>query len=209
MEVCFNLRTQRVLAAQDPSFEYPFFNRIFDHFRYGFEMMQNFVGCAALCMPSVVSRKSVTAAAAQQRMKKSFPLRELSQAQIKQASSMAINQHDTERREGSEQVRNRLKLKVPIDAKLGAAKLRGQFILAPEVARGAGENRLRVAAVAARAQQVVRQLHDSIQIGTRGFILLFNFAVAVEALPLQFAQSFASQILGTNSFFFVSLVSRC
>src|ERR1700678_2244682 len=141
MQLCFELRPDRVLAAQNPFFKRMFFQSAFQHLGDKFEMLPRLIGDSAFGVPSIVAREAVAAAAAaRKRMKKSLALVQLAQAQVKQPCPLAIHENNSEAGECSQQVRQRLEMKVPVNQKLRPSQLRGKIILAPKTLRRAGKD---------------------------------------------------------------------
>jgi hypothetical protein len=199
VQLRLEVRPVRILAAENPFFEHTFIQRIFDDLGHEFEVVAGFVGDAALGVAGVVAGEAIAAAAAGCGMEEAFALGEFAEAEIEEARAMAIDQHDAEAGEGSQQVGERLQVKVAVDEELSAAELRGQVVFAPEVLRRVGEYGFGMGAVAAHAEKIMGKLEDAVEIGAGGFAL---------ALTLNGTQSFAGQVFGENRFFFVSFVAR-
>ncbi len=167
-------------------------------------MVEGIVGDAALGVACIVAAEAVATAAAGQGMEEIHTFGEFAQAQIEQASAMAIDEDDAEAGKCSQQLGEGLEVEMPIDDELGGAQLRRQIVLTPETLRRAGEYRLGARAVASHAvaAQIMRQAHDAVKIGAGRLNLIFT-----RAFSFQLAQSFPRQIFGKDRFFLVSFVA--
>jgi hypothetical protein len=107
---------------------------------------------------------------------------------IEETGAMAIKQHYAEAGECSQQLGQRLEIKMAAYEKLRAAGLGGKIVLAPEVLGGAGEDGFAVRAI---APQILRQAHDAVNIGA-GRLAFFSIILI---LALQLAKRLAGQVL--------------
>ena len=105
-------------------------------------------------------------------MNEIFALSQFAKAKIEDAGSMAVDKHHAQQRRSSEQVRERLEVKMPIDEELSAAEGRGQFVFAPDILIRAGEHGLGVSAVAA---QFGGQPDDAFDVGASAVLFRFWF----------------------------------
>src|SRR6202041_209466 len=103
MQLRFQHRTVNVLASQDPLIEDATFERILEYLGNSFEMLADFIVDATLGMTAVVTRITVTAAFARERLKQAFALGQFSQAKIEHASPMPIDQYDAQAWERAQQ----------------------------------------------------------------------------------------------------------
>ena len=112
-------------------------------------------------------------------------------AQVEEASTLAIDQGDTQHGLGAEQRSQRLQVEAPVHEQLRCGQIRGQIKLAPQFFRAGGEHGFGFRLVAV---QVAGDFEDAVEIGARA---------AVFTLLLSFAHGLAHQVLGENAFFFV------
>lgn len=150
MQLRFQQRTVNVLASQDPFIEDAVFERFLQYLGDSFEMLANFIVDAALRVAAVVSGIAVTAALARERLKQTFAFGQFPQAKIEHASPVPVDQYDAEAWGRTQQMGQRLQMKMPVDHQFGARQLRGQIIFPPEILPGASEHGLRVGAIAAQ-----------------------------------------------------------
>ncbi len=109
---------------------------------------------------------------------------------------MAVEQNDGQAREGAEQLRQGLEPEVTVGVEFGGAQLRRQIVLAPEILRRAGEDRLGANAIGA---PLVGQADHALQIRAGG---------VGAALGFQPSKRLASQVFGDDGVFLMRLVPR-
>jgi hypothetical protein len=121
MQLRFELRPVRFLAAQNPIFERALFQSVLKELGDELEMLAGLIGDAAFGVASIVTGEAVPTSAAGKGMKESFALVQLAQAQIEHASAMTIHEDDAKTGECSQQLRDRLQMEMAIDKELRPA----------------------------------------------------------------------------------------
>src|ERR1039458_10061954 len=87
---------------------------------------------AAFGVPTIISGEAVAAAAAGKWMKKSFAFGQFAQAQVEQATPLAVDENDAQAGECSQQLGQGFQIEMPVQQKLCAAELGRKIILTTE-----------------------------------------------------------------------------
>ena len=132
-----------------------------------FEMLQRFLGDAPFCMAALVAVVAVAGGIAREHMDDGSAFAQVIQAKIEHPGALAVDHGDAERGLRSQQSRQRFQLKARLEKNSGGSKTRRQFVLLPEIVRGAGKDRLPPGVAA----QVRGQVEHAVQVGVKRSIL--------------------------------------
>jgi len=92
------------------------------------------------------------------------------QAKIKEASALAVDHGNAQRRLRSEQSCQRLQVKPRLEINVGGYEMRGQFVLLPEILSGAAKD----CSSPGTAAQVRGQIEDAVEVGMKGSVLALS-----------------------------------
>src|ERR1700724_59172 len=110
----------------------PFGNRL--------EVLERFLGDAALGMAGFVAVVAVTRSAAREHVDNGPVFAQDVKAKIKETGALAVDHHNAERGLGSQQSCQRLQLKLRVEINLSGSEMRREFVFLPEILSGAGED---------------------------------------------------------------------
>ncbi len=167
MKVRFELGPVGILASDNEPLPDAFLEVGAQPFCNSLEMLQRFLGHASLGMSGFVAVEAVARSVAREHVDNGSAFAQVVEPQVEDTGTLAVDHGDAERGLRSQQGGQRFQLKTRLKINVRASQLRRQFVLLPEILRGAGEDGLSPGVAA----QVRGQIEDAIEVGVKRSVL--------------------------------------
>src|ERR1035438_556036 len=132
-----------------------------------FEVLERFLGYTAFRVSGFVAVVAVVRSAAREHVDNGSAFAQVVKAEIEDTGALTVDHGNAERGLGSQQGCQRLQLKTGLQRDVRASQTRGQFVLLPEILRGAGED----CSSPCVAAQIRGQVEYAIEVGVQRSVL--------------------------------------